>query len=257
MPARKVGIAERVRGERQRGLASFEFAISARFVQEARGQTEGLFEELQRLGDVGNVDDGVAEFHGRGRVACLLRFQPLCNLARPEFPHRGQSLQLRRTRACLALFPVIDRLARHADQLPIDRCRKPELGAVRGQPVGTEAALRAACIGVVARSTGGGRCLTRGTLGDLAQFFFKRAHLTAQVGNRCPVRDGGLLEDFDFRSHFLASDTGDFGFEDGGDVWHGGIVLNLGTQMEGVRCRRMPSFAGNGCSSLDELFVEF
>ncbi|MNV12602.1 hypothetical protein D3C71_1032110 [compost metagenome] len=152
---------------------------------------------------------------------------------------------------------MIDRLARHADQLPIDRRGQPELGAVRGQPVGAEAALGAARVGVVARSTGCGGCLARGALGDLAQFFFKCAHLTAQVGNRCAVRDGGFLEGFDFRSHFLASDTGDFGFEDGGDVWHGGIVLNLGTQMEGALCRRKPSFAGNRCLSpqlVSELF---
>ena len=64
MPARKVHVAQRVRGERQRGLAGVEFAVGAAFVQELARETEGYLEEVQRGGDVGDVDDGVAEFHG-------------------------------------------------------------------------------------------------------------------------------------------------------------------------------------------------
>jgi len=64
MPAGKVHVTQRVRGERQRGLAGVEFAVGAAFVQELARDSESPLEEGQRGRDVGDVDDGVAEFHG-------------------------------------------------------------------------------------------------------------------------------------------------------------------------------------------------
>ena len=59
----EVHVAQLVGGERQRGLAGVQFAIGAALVQEPALQTEGLLEEGQGGRDIGDVGDGVAEFH--------------------------------------------------------------------------------------------------------------------------------------------------------------------------------------------------
>lgn len=48
VPAGEVGITQLVGGKGQRGLACVQLAISARFVQKAPRQAEGLLAERQR-----------------------------------------------------------------------------------------------------------------------------------------------------------------------------------------------------------------
>ncbi len=60
----KVGLAKAVVSEGKGGFARFEFAVVAAFVEEALAESEGGFKELEGGGNVGDVDDGVAEFHG-------------------------------------------------------------------------------------------------------------------------------------------------------------------------------------------------
>ncbi|CKT82246.1 Uncharacterised protein [Mycobacterium tuberculosis] len=72
MPLREIRLRKLVRGKGEGGLAGREFAVGVRIVEELAREAEGLFEELKRLGDVGNVDDGVAEFHGCRMRECAV-----------------------------------------------------------------------------------------------------------------------------------------------------------------------------------------
>ena len=68
MAVREVQLSEGVRRKRERGFAGVHFAVVARFMQKFLLKAEGLAEEPQRRFDAGDVDDGVAEFHGGALV---------------------------------------------------------------------------------------------------------------------------------------------------------------------------------------------
>jgi hypothetical protein len=59
--------------------------VVAAVVEEALLESEGGFKELKGGGDVGDVDDGVAEFHGLGGgVINSIKPHPPRNLERPD-----------------------------------------------------------------------------------------------------------------------------------------------------------------------------
>lgn len=60
----EVQFSECVRRKRKRGFAGVEFAVVAGVMQKFLLKTEGFVEEPQRRCDAGDVDDGVAKFHG-------------------------------------------------------------------------------------------------------------------------------------------------------------------------------------------------
>ena len=63
MTTGEIGVAQRVRRKSQGRFAGRQLTVSTRLVQEFGLQTKRSVEEFQRVCDVGNVDDGVAEFH--------------------------------------------------------------------------------------------------------------------------------------------------------------------------------------------------
>lgn len=104
----------------------------------------------------------------------LLRGKAFRNLTRTEISDRRKLFKLRHPRTRLALFPVINRLPGHANQLSIDRRGQPELGPVCRQPGCAESALRARCRPIIrARPCGRARHALRNT----AQFLLERIHL--------------------------------------------------------------------------------
>ena len=72
MAAREVGVPKGVGREGQRGVAGLEFAVGAGLMQEAGAEPERLAEEGERGGDIGDVEDGVAELHGASGKGLLL-----------------------------------------------------------------------------------------------------------------------------------------------------------------------------------------
>ena len=62
MTTGKVGVAERVRRKSQGRFAGRQLTVSTRLVQESGLQTKRSDKEFQRICDVGNIDDGLAEF---------------------------------------------------------------------------------------------------------------------------------------------------------------------------------------------------
>ena len=92
-----------------------------------------------------------------------------------------EALELRSTWTCLALLPVIDRLTRDPDQLPIVRRGNAHFCAMRGQSGSTEAALRTFFFRLLHFL-----CASR-ALGYAAQLLLDGGQLPSKLCDRRPV----------------------------------------------------------------------
>jgi DNA-binding transcriptional LysR family regulator len=171
--------------------------------------------------------DLVREHMAAGRLVSvlddfLLCVQQLGHVPLTQSSHGRQALKLCRSRAAFALLPVVDRLARHANESSVVCSGECQLAAMHSETGCAESPcrprLRFRCLGIDRRR------MARGALGNAPQFLFQSAHLATQRSDRGAIGQGCLLERFDFCANLFPSYARDLGFQDGCNVWHADIV---------------------------------
>src|SRR4051794_39144101 len=149
------------------------------------------------------------------------RFQDLTRLPTAQVPEREDGGQMLGARARLALFPVVDRLGRCADQQAAFGGGQSEAPPLGCHALGAEAS--AWRNGVLVGGSRLGR-LPRPT--KSAKVALELADPPLQRGDLRTVSCRGLLQGGSFASDFFASDAGDFVFQNRCDVGHGARYSN-------------------------------
>lgn len=169
-------------------------------------------------------------------VALAARGQAFGNLLSPKASNSSKAFKLRSARSGFALLPVVDRLTRDTEQRAVVGCGQAQLGAVRRNARRTEPAARTVFIGHCLRR----RCLARIGSGQPLHRFLQRGDFTPERRDCTAMQHALPLQRFDLRAHLFASDTSDFFFQGGCDIWHGCIVpsRSAGTTFPCVNSQR-------------------